>query len=75
MTLTHTFTRTLERIDFADPYKVCNRCSGWVDGVLANPSGPDLTAPCEHRSGYRDVCPSWGPLDGCSCPIGAHARR
>jgi hypothetical protein len=67
MTLTRTFTRTHNRTDFADPYKVCNACGGWVDGVLDVPDGPFLTVPCEHDKGYRDVCPSWGPVDGCSC--------
>lgn len=67
MTLTHTHTRTYNRIDFADPYKVCNECGGWVDGVLDVPDGRDLTVPCEHDRGYSDVCPSWGPVDGCQC--------
>lgn len=51
---------------FADPYKKCEQCQGWIDGAFDVP-GPLLLSPCEHRSGYRDVCPSWGPVDGCRC--------
>lgn len=53
-------------IAFADPYKVCNSCGGWVTGVLDMP-GTRLTVPCEHDRDYSDVCPSWGPVDGCQC--------
>lgn len=60
--MTHTHTTT----EFADPYKVCNQCGGWVDGVLNTP-GPQTVIPCEHQRGYRDLCPSWGPADGCQC--------
>lgn len=65
-TLTHTYTRTHNTIDFADPYKRCVRCSAWIDGVL-DTLGPTVVVPCEHTSGYRDVCPSWSPVDGCGC--------
>lgn len=61
-----THVSTYNAVLFADPYKVCNQCGGWVDGVLDMPGVP-LTVPCEHRSGYTDVCPSWGPVDGCQC--------
>jgi hypothetical protein len=67
MTLTHTYVRTFNRIEFADPFKVCNQCRGWITGVLDNDHGPVIVTPCEHRAGYTDVCPSWGPVDGCSC--------
>jgi hypothetical protein len=65
--MTHTVVHTLIRTNFADPYKVCNACGGWVDGVFDRPKGMFLTAPCKHDQGYTDVCPSWGPVDGCSC--------
>lgn len=52
-----------ERIDFADPYKVCLTCKGWVTGVQAKHR---TNIPCGHV-GYESVCPSWGPMDGCSC--------
>lgn len=66
MTITVTHTRTHNTIDFADPYKQCLKCGGWVDGVLDAP-GPTIVVPCEHQSDYRDVCPSWSPVDGCHC--------
>lgn len=55
---------------FADPYKKCLQCGSWVDGAT---SGATLI-PCGHRSDYRDVCPSWGPVDGCDC-AGYSARH
>lgn len=66
ITLTYTYTRTHNTIHFADPYKQCRKCLAWVDGVLDAP-GPTVVVPCEHQSDYRDVCPSWGPVDGCGC--------
>jgi hypothetical protein len=65
-TLTRTHTRTYNATRWADPYKKCLACNGWVDGALDAP-GPLLLTPCEHRSSYRDVCSSWGPVDGCRC--------
>lgn len=65
-TLTHTFTRTHTVTVFADPYKKCLKCGEWIDGAIDAP-GPLLLSPCEHRSDYRDVCPSWSPVDGCGC--------
>lgn len=62
----HTYTRTHNVITFADPYKQCLRCGEWVDGALDAP-GPVIVVPCEHDRGYRDVCPSWSPVDGCHC--------
>ncbi len=64
-----THTRTYNAIRFADPYKQCLRCGGWVDGYLDKPVGPPTATPCRHGSGYRGVCPSWGPVDGCTCEV------
>lgn len=64
MSTTH--TSTYNTINFADPYKQCLYCNGWITGVLVAP-GPLILVPCEHQSHYRDVCPSWGPVDGCTC--------
>lgn len=65
--MTFTRTHTLTKTPFADPFKVCNECGGWIDGVLDPPRGMFLTSPCRHTQGYTDVCPSWGPVDGCAC--------
>lgn len=55
-------------VRFADPYKLCRTCHTWIDGYVRT-GGPGLEplVPCGHRSAYRDVCPSWGPVDGCTC--------
>lgn len=74
MTLTVVYTRTHSVIRFADPYKRCERCGDWIDGVL-DKSGPLVVVPCEHESPYRDVCSSWGPVDGCTCEPGTHPIR
>ncbi len=66
-TLSRTFTRTYNSIDFADPYKLCNSCGEWITGVLDMPIGPLIVLPCEHNRGYSDECPSWSPVDGCQC--------
>lgn len=66
MALTHTYTKTHNAITYADPYKQCCQCGGWITGALDKP-GPLMLVPCEHESDYRDVCPSWGPVDGCRC--------
>lgn len=57
---------------FADPYKKCLECGQWIDGAEDEP-GPLLLIPCGHRSDFKDVCPSWGPVDGCTC-VEANAR-
>lgn len=60
------YVSTYNGWNFANPYLVCNACGGWITGALDNP-GASILMPCEHRQGYEDVCPSWGPVDGCSC--------
>jgi len=32
VTLTHTFVRVYNERRFADPYKICNACGGWITG-------------------------------------------
>lgn len=64
--IARTRTRTYNAVRFADPYKVCNQCGAWIDGVLDGPERLTVI-PCEHQSGYTDACPSWGPVDGCTC--------
>lgn len=66
MTITHTYVAVYNERRFADPYCVCEACGGWITGVLDNP-GRMLVMPCEHDRGFGEVCPSWGPVDGCQC--------
>jgi hypothetical protein len=54
-------TRTY--VTFANPYLRCDECgepvrSYWHDDTT--------NRPCGHR-GVTSACPSWGPVDGCSC--------
>lgn len=59
--------RTAPAIWFADPYKMCEICGGWIDGALeASSVQTPVLIPCGH-SRYRDVCPSWSPVNGCGC--------
>ena len=53
-------------VTYADPYKQCCECGGWVTGAWDR-SGPLTVLPCGHQGDYRDVCPSWGPVDDCQC--------
>ena len=71
--MSHTYTRTAPVTEFADPFKVCEECGGWITGVADIEGEPLILIPCEHQASYRDVCPSWGPVDGCKCPPGEHA--
>lgn len=57
---------------FADPYKLCMECSGWITGATDTPGEPLTLIPCGHASDYENLCPSWGPVDGCKCPDGVH---
>jgi len=59
---------------FADPYKKCVECGRWVNGAVEG-IGPLVLVPCGHRSDYRDVCPSWSPIDGCTCALTVHPQR
>lgn len=72
--LTVVHVKTHNVIRFADPYKRCTACGAWVDGVL-DTDGPMIVVPCEHQAHYRDVCASWGPVDGCTCPPEWHEPR
>lgn len=65
MTITRTHTETFNTIEFADPFKQCEVCGCRVTGVLMT-KGRWPNLPCEHV-GYKDACPSWGPVDGCRC--------
>jgi hypothetical protein len=58
-------TRTHTRITPADPFLVCDACGCKIDYWWTD--GPPINFPCEHHAGYKNRCPSWGPVDGCSC--------
>lgn len=72
--LVRTYTRTYNARYHSNPYQKCRKCNEWIDGALDAP-GPLTLIPCEHQSDYRDLCPGWSPVDGCTCPTGTHEMR
>lgn len=71
--MTHVYTRTRTVTTPACPYLACDRCGARVEGFFDG-EGPPTNYPCGHGSGYYDICPSWGPVDGCACPKGARSH-
>lgn len=73
VTVTHNRTHTF--VEFSDPYLVCEQCrqpaAGFHDPARCGPvcEEPHTTQPCGHPStaGITSTCPSWGPVDGCTC--------
>jgi hypothetical protein len=55
-----------DEIHFADPFKQCKVCLKRVTGVTVVDVGAWPNLPCGHV-GYDDSCPSWSPVDGCTC--------
>lgn len=73
-TLTRTHTRTHITFAPANPFLACAVCGKRVeafhdDACGCEPDGcPPINFPCMHASAdYDDLCPSWGPVDGCTC--------
>ncbi len=70
-----TFTRNHVFIGFANPFLICEQddCKKpvpyWHDPTRCGPSctAESFNVPCEHQAGIISKCPSWGPVDGCSC--------
>lgn len=73
VTVTHTRTHTF--VEFANPYLVCEQCrqpaAGFHAAERCGPGcdEPDTNHPCGHPMtvGVISTCPSWGPVDGCTC--------
>ncbi|WP_146238360.1 hypothetical protein [Streptomyces sp. Act143] len=70
--MSHTLTRTHVYIPLANPYLKCEQCGHWVTGWHdPGPCGCDAVtcnAPCCCRASTVSACPSWSPVDGCTCP-------
>lgn len=66
-----THTRTHVYIEFANPYLVCGLCRQpvprWHNGDKCGCDSGFWTDPCGHTAGIVDTCPSWSPVDGCTC--------
>jgi hypothetical protein len=70
-TLTVTHTRTHLVITPANPFLACATCGKRAEAFHDDECGCGETGrvnmPCFHRGDYSDLCPSWGPVDGCQC--------
>lgn len=66
-----TRVRTHTHIKFANPHLVCVTCeqplTGWHNPDTCGCGSPAYNLPCRHPVGSRDTCPSWSPVDGCTC--------
>ena len=71
-TITRTHTRTHLGIFPANPFLTCATCGGRVKAFHdercgCHLGGAPVNMPCMHQGDYNDLCPSWGPVDGCTC--------
>lgn len=71
MTIVRTHTRVHVYVEFANPYLVCELCRKsvprWHDNDKCGCDATFWNMPCEHTAGITSVCPSWSPVDGCTC--------
>lgn len=71
-----TFTRTHVYVSFANPYLVCEHCRQsvirWHNNDRCGCDAAFWNDPCRHTAGVVSVCPSWSPVDGCTCLGGVH---
>lgn len=69
-----TFVRTHTEITFANPFLICDVCkhkvTGYHDGNKCGCKEQFYTVPCEHTQNITSECPSWSPVDGCTCEGG-----
>lgn len=72
-----TYTRTHIHVTFANPYLRCETCGkraeGFHDESKCGCTEGNYNVPCEHPIGVNDICPSWSPVDGCTCKT-PHAK-
>lgn len=65
-------TRTHTKIMFANPHLRCDGCGGpvpsWHDNLKCRCTENYWNNPCRHTAGITSACPSWNPVDGCTCP-------
>lgn len=68
--MSYTYTKTGHEIVFANKFKCCSECHQHITGVLDIDDEPLINLPCEHQADYYDDCPTWNPVDGCTCKSG-----
>lgn len=66
---TSTHTSTHNTSTPANPYLHCLTCGARIRRFTHVGDGQGRLGfePCGHRGEYEDLCPSWGPVDGCTC--------
>lgn len=74
--MTVTRIRTHVTVTFANAYLACDTCHrpvpGWHNPDLCGCGGAGWqNRPCGHQAGVTNTCPTWNPVDGCTCP-GTH---
>jgi hypothetical protein len=66
-----TYTRTHTYTTFANPHLVCTLCNQpvhhWHNNTSCGCEEECWNAPCGHTAGVTSRCPSWSPVDGCTC--------
>jgi len=71
MPVTVTHTRTHIVITPANPFLACTVCGKRAESFHDDRCGcgemRPMNLPCGDVGGYDDLCPSWGPVDGCQC--------
>lgn len=65
--MTHTHVHTHTGIALANPHLECLTCKGPVELHRGCGCGERFNLVCGHYD-YRNLCPSWNPVDGCECP-------
>lgn len=75
--MTITRTRTHTEVTFANPHLLCHECQqpvrAWHDNTACRCTEGFWLNPCHHKAAATSACPSWSPVDGCTCQP-AHAR-
>jgi hypothetical protein len=71
MALKTVSTRTHVLVGFANPFLKCDTCKEpvkyWHNPERCGCDDKYFNHPCEHTTGVTSKCPSWGPVDGCTC--------
>lgn len=71
MTVIDTTNRSHTLIGFANPFLICSKCripiKYWHDPDRCECTKKMYNAPCGHDVEVISMCPTWSPVDGCSC--------
>jgi hypothetical protein len=60
----------LDVAHFANPYLLCDECLQRAEGFTWY---THKLIPCGHVAATIDTCPTWSPVDGCTCA--SHVAR